>query len=109
MPYSLPDAPEITVAELEGFLASADVQLLDVREMDEWQSGHIPGSVHIPLGAVATRSAELNPGIPVVAICHSGVRSLYAADFLIRAGYQDARSLAGGIVAWVEAGQPLAT
>jgi rhodanese-related sulfurtransferase len=43
----------------------------------------------------------------VVTVCHSGVRSLYSADELIAAGFTDVRSLSGGMVAWVEAGQPV--
>lgn len=81
--------------------------MVDVRENDEWQAGHIPGSVHIPLSHLTARVAELDPGTTVVAICHSGVRSLYAAEILRRAGFRDARSLSGGIVAWAEAGQAL--
>jgi rhodanese-related sulfurtransferase len=107
MPYSLPDVPEITVAEFVGAFAPRDVQLLDVREMDEWRAGHIADSFHIPLAEVAMRTADLDPGKPVIAVCHSGVRSLYAADILRKAGFRDARSLVGGIVAWVEAGQTI--
>lgn len=107
MSYSLPDVPELTVAEFLRDLAGKDVQLLDVREMDEWQAGHILGSVHIPLAEVAARLVELDSGMPAIAICHSGMRSLYAADILKGAGFRDARSLTGGIESWVEAGQPL--
>jgi rhodanese-related sulfurtransferase len=108
MSYSLPDVPEISVAEFMRDFAARDVQLLDVREMDEWQAGHIQGSVHIPLAEVSSRIADLDHETPVIAICHSGVRSLYAADILQRAGFRDARSLAGGIASWAEAGQPVA-
>jgi rhodanese-related sulfurtransferase len=107
MPYTLPDVPEITVADLVREIAAGGMQIVDVREDDEWQAGRIPASIHIPLGQVSARSAELNPDEPVVAICHSGVRSLYAVDILQKAGFSEARSLTGGIVAWVEAGQPL--
>jgi len=105
--YSLPDVPEVTVAQLVRSLEPGSVQLVDVRELDEWLEGHISGSLHIPLGEVPSRTSELDPELLVVAICHSGVRSLYAADFLMRSGFRDARSLAGGIVAWAEAGQAL--
>lgn len=107
MPYSLPDVPEINVAELIQDFVTGDVLLLDVREIAEWQAGHISGSVHIPLADVAAQIAELDSGKTVIAICHSGVRSLFAADILKQAGFQDARSLTGGVMAWVEAGQHL--
>jgi rhodanese-related sulfurtransferase len=108
VPYSLPDVPEVTVAELVANDEEGSLLLLDVREMEEWLAGHIPGSVHIPLGEVALRIGELDPDRPVVAICHSGVRSLYAVDILLKSGFRNARSLTGGIIAWAEEGQPLA-
>ena len=99
--------PETTVEELVMNLESRLVQVVDVREPDEWSSGVIPGSVRMPVGEVRERHYELDPAIPVVTVCHSGVRSLYGADELIAAGFTDVRSLTGGIVAWVEAGQPM--
>ena len=99
--------PETTVDELVSNLESQPVQVVDVREPEEWISGVIPGSVRMPMGEVGERHHELDPAIPVVTVCHSGVRSLFSADELIAAGFRDVRSLSGGMVAWVEAGQPV--
>lgn len=98
--------PEVTV---EAFLRGAEAapQVVDVREQDEWAEGRIPGSVFMPLGEVGARLGELDPRRPVVTVCRSGRRSLYAAAEMLAAGFRDVRSLAGGMIAWAEAGQPV--
>lgn len=104
---ALPDAPEITVAEFLREAAGSGVQVVDVREPEEWATGRMPGSVLMPMGEVAARKRELDPDKPVVTVCRSGRRSLYSAEELLGAGFRDVKSLAGGLIAWVEAGQPL--
>ena len=104
---SLPDVPEITVAEFLRETAGTRVQVVDVREQEEWAAGRMPGSVLMPMGEVAARMRELDPDAPVVTVCRSGRRSLYSAEQLIGAGFRDVKSLAGGLIAWVEAEQPL--
>jgi hydroxyacylglutathione hydrolase len=84
-----------------------DVTIVDVRNDAEWNDGHIPGAIHIPLGDLAGRANELIKETPVVTICHSGHRSLTAADELIAQGFTDVASLNGGMVAWVKAGHPI--
>jgi len=73
---------------------------VDVREPWEWDLGHISRAQHLPLGGVETGLGQLDPGRPVVTYCHHGVRSLAARDVLVKAGFKDVRSLAGGIDAW---------
>jgi rhodanese-related sulfurtransferase len=102
-----PDAPEITVAEFLRDGVGAKAQVVDVREPDEWAAGHMPGSVLIPMGEVGSRLGELDRERPVVTVCRSGRRSLFSAAELLEAGLRDVRSLAGGMIAWVEAGQPV--
>ena len=99
--------PETTVNELVSILESRPVQVVDVREPEEWNSGVILGSIRIPMGDVWERHHELDPALPVVTVCHSGVRSLFSAEELMTAGFNDVKSLAGGMVAWMEAGQPV--
>ena len=82
--------------------AGGHVQLVDVREPFEWEICHIPGSVLIPLGDLPGRVGELDRGVPVVAVCHTGRRSLDAARFLRSRGFAGARSLAGGVALWAE-------
>jgi rhodanese-related sulfurtransferase len=103
-----PATREINVVQAVRTLAAGGVQLVDVRESNEWASGHIPGAVHIPLRDVGRRSAELDPGLPVITVCRSGRRSLIAVDELQTRGFANATSLAGGVIAWREAGQPIA-
>ena len=76
------------------------LQLVDVREPFEWAICHIAGSVLIPLGQLPARLAELDRGAPVVAICHTGRRSLDAARFLRSRGFSGVRSLNGGVADW---------
>jgi adenylyltransferase/sulfurtransferase len=97
---------EIDSAQLAAELAQGrPVQLVDVREADEWRVGRIPGSVHIPLGQLLQRRGELDPQRPVVAVCRSGNRSSYATTALQQAGFTDVRNLAGGIGAWARSGR----
>lgn len=81
---------------------------LDVREADEVAAGHLPGATHIPRGLLELRIGEhgtlADPGTPVVAYCRSGARSALAAKSLQEMGYRDVASLAGGILAWAQAG-----
>jgi rhodanese-related sulfurtransferase len=101
-----PAVPEIDIEEADLRMRQG-AQLVDVREPSEWAEARVPDSVHIPLGDLARRSAELDTTRPVVAICRSGNRSKTAVQVLQRAGFADASSMAGGIVAWGRAGKPL--
>ena len=98
---------EIPVADLT-IARQAGALLIDVREPDEYEDGHVPGAVSMPLGVLPVRTLELPKDSPVYVICQMGGRSMQAAMFLDRAGY-DARSVAGGTNAWISAGHPLAT
>jgi len=102
-----PQAAETTVADTVSTRASGAAQILDVREPDEWAEGHIPGAVHIPLGSLPARTGELDSSVSVIVVCRSGVRSLTGADILLKAGFDDAKSLAGGMLDWAAAGQPI--
>lgn len=82
--------------------------LLDVREPDEWEAGHAPDAVHVPLAALAASVDDLDPGQPVVAVCRVGGRSERAAAVLLQRGF-DAVNLAGGMQAWHGAGLPVVT
>jgi rhodanese-related sulfurtransferase len=92
--------PEITPAEfVNRKQAGAKLTLLDVREDWELKVASVPDVVHIPMGQVPQRLAELDSRTPVVVLCRSGRRSLDVATFLLEQGY-DATNLAGGILAW---------
>ena len=83
-----------------------DLHLLDVREPDEWQAGHIAGSQHIPLGELRGRIGEVPKGTTILAVCRHGNRSDAAARGLRTLGYT-VENLDGGVTAWKQAGLPL--
>jgi rhodanese-related sulfurtransferase len=98
-------APQLTPAQAGAALAEGAVAI-DVREPEEWDAGHLDGSVLIPLGELQARAGELPRDRPLVIVCRTGARSGYAADALVAAGY-DASNLAGGLFAWTAAALPL--
>lgn len=75
------------------------LNLLDVRERDEWESGHLPGARHIPLGFLQARYGELDPDEETIVICRSGNRSALACAFLASMGYKVA-NMQGGMNEW---------
>jgi rhodanese-related sulfurtransferase len=79
--------------------------LLDVREPDEWGTGHAPHAVHVPLAEVGGSASRFD-GQQVLVVCRSGVRSAKAAKALAAAGI-DARNVVGGMNAWSKAGLPV--
>lgn len=85
-------------------------RVLDVREDSEWQQGHIPEAVHVPLGKLGERLDELEPykgsDTPLVVACRSGNRSAMAAVRLRKAGFEAVYNLDGGTLAWQQAGMP---
>ncbi len=93
--------PELSVAEVPAAAA-----ILDVRELDEWAAGHIPGATHIPLGDLPTRLAEIPASGSLYVICRSGKRSAQAVAWLT---HQERRSvnIAGGMQAWAAAERPM--
>ena len=81
------------------------LQVLDVRERDEWESGHIPGSVHLPWHDIDGVPDGIDPEAPVAAICMSGQRSAVAASLLRRAGVREVLHVAdGGVGTWQRRG-----
>jgi rhodanese-related sulfurtransferase len=94
---------EISVFELKRRRdAGEPLVLLDVREPDELALASISDAVTIPMGEIPARCAELPAGVPIVVMCHGGVRSARVTSYLNANGYDDAVNLAGGIDAWSE-------
>jgi len=85
--------------EVKQRLDTGEIVILDVREPDEWDQGHIPGAYWIPLGDLEQRFAELDRDKEWVCVCHLGQRSAMAADFLVDEGFRAANML-GGMAAW---------
>ncbi len=94
---------EITINDTNARRPSA--QILDVREDFEVSEGMIPGALHIPMGDLQARLSELDPAVPIIAVCRSGNRSARVSDALNSAGFS-ADTMAGGMTAWTRAGLP---
>lgn len=99
----------LTPAELAAWLSDAARDaplLLDVREPWEFQTCHIAGARLVPMRELPARLEELDPAADIVAICHHGSRSLHAAQFLARQGFERVHNLAGGVDAWARSIDP---
>lgn len=94
---------EISVSQLADMRqASEDFVLLDVRELDEYETAKIDGSRLLPLGELQARMAELLPHRDdhIVVHCHHGGRSMHVVQALRQAGFSRVQNLAGGIDQW---------
>ncbi len=80
------------------------VFILDVREPEEWEAGHIPDATLIPLGELSDRISEVPQDQEVVVVCRSGNRSAQGRDILRAAGYEQVTSMAGGMNQWQSQG-----
>lgn len=102
---------EIPVSEATAAIQSADV-LIDVREAEEYASGHIPGAVHMSRGMLEFKigaTPELGDrSKSIVLYCKTSGRAALAAQSLKAMGYLNVRSIAGGIDAWSASGLPVA-
>ena len=103
---SAPVVQEIDIGALES--RSAETVVLDVREPEEYEHGHVPGAINLPQADLVSRLAELPRDCPLVLICRSGARSLRAAQFLRQVGFEQVMNIQGGTEAWRAAGKPLA-
>jgi rhodanese-related sulfurtransferase len=89
-----------TVTEEEFRAGYRKAQLIDVREPNEFDGGHILGARNIPMSQLKMRMKELRPDLPVYLYDQSGLRSARAAQFLYRKGYKDLTQLQGGFKKW---------
>lgn len=97
----------------------AGAVVIDVREPAEFETGHIPGSINIPRGVLEFQ-VDAHPAVahvsdpalshkdcPIVVVCRTGGRAALSAFKLQRLGFSNVQSIAGGVIAWGEAGMPL--
>jgi molybdopterin/thiamine biosynthesis adenylyltransferase/rhodanese-related sulfurtransferase len=100
---------EVDATRARELIDAGEPVVVDVREQDEWDEGHIPGAVHIPRGYLESRieRAAPDPSRPVVLYCSSGNRSAFAAKTLEDMGYADVASLSGGFTDWKRNGYPV--
>ena len=93
---------EISATELKRKMdAGDDIQLIDVRQPEEWAFAKIEGAKLIPLGEIMNRRDEIDESRETVMQCKSGMRSARAVQVLLQAGFKgDIKNLKGGITAW---------
>lgn len=85
----------------------ASAFLLDVREDDEWQAGHAPGAVHLPMMEIPARMTEVPQDREVVVVCRVGGRSGQVVGYLMQQGFGNVTNLDGGMMSWAAAGRPV--
>lgn len=109
-PERYPFNPELEISAVETAerLGEDGFVLVDIREADELSLARVRGAVHIPMGDLATRIHEVDPGEEgaIALICHTGRRSLHATVALRRMGIEGVRSVAGGIEWWSQRVDP---
>ena len=99
---------EISPQDAAAKLKSGEAVIVDVRDKDEWDEGHIPGGLHMSRGTIELDIEEKVPDSNAMIICHcgGGGRGALATESLQKMGYKNARNMAGGFKAWKAAGLP---
>ena len=99
---------EITIEELKIALITG-AQVIDVRETDEYVSGHVSGATHIPLGTVPNNMEPFRSDDDIYVICQAGGRSMRACEFLHDQGITNVVNIIGGTAGWIALGNPVTT
>jgi phage shock protein E len=99
---------EISPQDAAARLESGEAVVVDVRDKDEWDEGHIPGAIHMSRGTIELDVEEKVPDPNAMIICHcgGGGRSALATESLQKMGYKNVRNMSGGFKAWKAAGLP---
>jgi parallel beta-helix repeat protein len=101
---------DLTVSEAQTLIASTpSLMILDVRTLDEYNSGHIQYAANIPLDELDARLGELDPTSPLLVYCKLGGRSATASQLLVDNGFLHVYNMLSGISAWIDAGYPVYT
>lgn len=99
---------EISVGELTTLVANGSL-VIDVREPDEYESGHIPGAILVPLSTVLSNTSGFQSDETVYVVCRSGGRSMQACEILHEAGITNVANVAGGTMGWIALGNEIVT
>lgn len=101
--------PAVGPTEATQLINREDALVLDIREGNEFHSGHIVNALHIPMSKLSDRQAELEKykSKPIIAVCRSGNRSGSACARLKKAGFENIYNLKGGMMAWQHASLPI--
>lgn len=94
----------VGVEEARAVYRNPGVTIVDVRERDEYNAGHIPGALLIPLSELPQRLKDMPRDTEVILVCRSGNRSQQAYDYLKQQGFTNIHNLVGGMRAWQAAG-----
>jgi rhodanese-related sulfurtransferase len=99
---------EISPADARKETETGGAILIDVREESDWREGHARDATHLSRGVIELEVEEQIPDVtkPIICYCGGGSRSALVAESLQKMGYENVRSLAGGLRAWKEAGLP---
>ena len=101
---------EISAADARKQAEAGGAILVDVREEGDWREGHAQGARHLSRGVIELEIEEQIPDVtkPIICYCGGGSRSALVAESLQKMGYENVRSMAGGLRAWKEAALPMA-
>jgi rhodanese-related sulfurtransferase len=99
--------PSLTAQEAAARRGKKGVVLVDVREPFEFDDGHIPGALPMPLGTVGARWKELSGHEQVIVVCRSGNRSAHATRQLHELGVKQAVNMTGGMISWASERLPV--
>jgi rhodanese-related sulfurtransferase len=97
---------DYTPAQVAALLHGGAIQLIDVRQPEEYEAGRIAGARLIELSKLSAQAQSIDPDRPVVFYCRSGSRSAMATHAFIRAGFE-AHNMTGGLLDWQAGGLPL--
>jgi len=93
---------DLTPKQFKDYLLDDEVVLVDVREQWEFDICQIKGAILIPMGEIAISYENLDKDSKIALYCHSGVRSMHVADFLLSKGFDSVANLQGGVDAWAQ-------
>ena len=93
---------DLTPKQFKDYLLDDEVILVDVREQWEFDICQIKGAILIPMGEIATSYENLDKDSKIALYCHSGIRSMHVADFLLSKDFDLVANLQGGIDAWAQ-------
>jgi len=93
---------DLTPKEFKDYLLDDEVILIDVREQWEFDICQIKGAILIPMGEIAISYENLDKDSKIALYCHSGIRSMHVADFLLSKDFDSVANLQGGIDAWAQ-------
>ena len=109
-----PEAPALSEMKADELYETFDTDespaiMIDVRTPQEYHGGHIKDTKSMPLGELMNNIDALNEykNEEIVVVCHSGSRSMMAAQLLVREGFKDVRNLTGGMMIWHRNGYPV--